>query len=878
MDINRLPPAAHLPQPTSSTSSGTPSRPVSGSRPTGGMLGGLLQIGSRPSSRSIESEARAAIRKGDTARLHALLDASPQVALALDSSQDNLLGVAAKGGHADAVRLLLDYGAFLPGGEAALVNHRNAKGDTPLILAAAAGHHDVAVALLSAESIDVNAADNKGKTALHHAVGSASATIVGALLAHAAISPNIKDGKGDTALHAAIARDDGLSTELLLEVRGTAVNLGNAKGQSPLLLAVKTGKVQAARALLNDMRVDVGVLDDQQGDNLIHRMAAEGGFRPEWVTLLASHPALANRPNRQGKTPLQLAIANDQHAALAALLESDLVETERFDRRLRTPLQQALERIEETPAPHHLDRRVKTLRLLVNAPSVEPNVTFANGHTLLTQLCSMRSEPELRANHLASQTLSELLKRGDGRLDLNKPNANGQTPLRAAVGTTNTELIRTLLNDPRSDPNVLSGWLARSPERAYKLIHPYGKLPSGEDLGKFVDRTLLHWADKTDAAGKRHQMAYVSNAALGARLAAQERADAAAGLPQSADCSKGALFRLSLALEQCLDVQQYRRLAERSADLLAHAPAGIREFNLQGVEVSRTEIESWAAGKLPEGGVNRLIEARLAQAGLANVHNVGLTARGRLIMDAINARLGDGRLTQAQCIQGVRDAIEAATDADPEWRRKAGVGLDKALAHTNRVGEGLDVTVHEALALMWNHIESHALPASPEESAEAAAERQALRGALTRSLLENMVDMAAGYCDTGCVQRILYCVDGVDASLLPPEPTSDLIREEIGSIAGIVNNRFELLYGDSGKDLKSTDGASSSGDVPLSKAERKIIARYQGKRPIDDGIAVQIKQDMLEAAVMADLVERRGWRGTAVRPELERMKAFMNDA
>ena len=106
----------------------------------------------------------------------------------------------------------------------------------------------------------------------------------------------------------------------------------------------------------------------------------------------------------------------------------------------------------------------------------------------------------------------------------------------------------------------------------------------------------------------------------------------------------------------------------------------------------------------------------------------------------------------------------------------------------------------------------------------AAGQLPELRRALTRSLLEHMVDMSAGYCDTGCVQRILYCVDGVDLTL-----------------------------------------------------ERKVISRYQGKRPIDEGLSIRLKQDMLEAAVVADLVERRGWSAAAVRPELDRMKAFMND-
>ena len=63
----------------------------------------------------------------------------------------------------------------------------------------------------------------------------------------------------------------------------------------------------------------------------------------------------------------------------------------------------------------------------------------------------------------------------------------------------------------------------------------------------------------------------------------------------------------------------------------------------------------------------------------------------------------------------------------------------------------------------------------------------------------------------------------------------------------------------------------------MSAKERKLIARYQGRRPIDEQLAIQLKQDLLEAAVVGEFVERRGWSLAAVRPELDRMKAFMND-
>jgi uncharacterized protein len=100
---------------------------------------------------------------GDVAQVRAVLDGpQPPKGAQIDyaCNSNTALGEAARGGHMDVVKLLLDRGAN--------VNAKGRRGDTALILAA--GENQVpAMELLLARGADASIKDDNGNTATAHA-------------------------------------------------------------------------------------------------------------------------------------------------------------------------------------------------------------------------------------------------------------------------------------------------------------------------------------------------------------------------------------------------------------------------------------------------------------------------------------------------------------------------------------------------------------------------------------------------------------------------------------------------------------------------------------------------------------------------------------
>eukprot|EP01112_Ceratiomyxa_fruticulosa_P012947 TRINITY_DN3612_c0_g1_i2.p1 TRINITY_DN3612_c0_g1~~TRINITY_DN3612_c0_g1_i2.p1 ORF type:complete len:160 (-),score=34.53 TRINITY_DN3612_c0_g1_i2:191-670(-) len=148
-----------------------------------------------------------AAERGDFSRVEGLISSKKYDINKANWSNETALTFAISGAqNINIVEYLIDAGAN--------VNHANATGATPLILAAEKGNFSIVQYLLSHDA-NVNASDNEGRTALHYASIKSNEHIVHYLIKNGA---NIfaQDKKGKSPLD--LAREP-IIKEILTEAK-----------------------------------------------------------------------------------------------------------------------------------------------------------------------------------------------------------------------------------------------------------------------------------------------------------------------------------------------------------------------------------------------------------------------------------------------------------------------------------------------------------------------------------------------------------------------------------------------------------------------------------------------------------------------------------
>jgi hypothetical protein len=173
----------------------------------------------------------------------------------------------------------------------------------PLYYAARLGFHDLAIHLISKhpEPEYVNARGGREETPMHVAARAGHADILSLLLTFGA-DVNGRDVYGQTPLHRASCNPQVEAGRYLL-IRGADINARDNNGWTPLFLAASEGHVEFARMLL-EHGASINVRDNSHRRTPLH--LAVGSRNIQAVRLLLEHGADVNAPDKSGRTPSQL--------------------------------------------------------------------------------------------------------------------------------------------------------------------------------------------------------------------------------------------------------------------------------------------------------------------------------------------------------------------------------------------------------------------------------------------------------------------------------------------------------------------------------------------------------------------------------------------
>ncbi|MCJ1454378.1 hypothetical protein MMC28_004731 [Mycoblastus sanguinarius] len=215
---------------------------------------------------------------------------------AKDDSANGVLHLASTVGSSEILKILIQRGPPLD------INGLNGQGQSPLLLAAANGHH-TSVAILLEAGGDPDIKDENDQTLVHHvALGGQMGILTRLKSENVAFDLEAKNNLGRTPLLCAVEKGHALMVEYLLD-EGASIHAVGTDGFGLLHLAAYYGKA----SVISTVFLSAKALGTQTEYQVKQQLV---------IDVNTGHPI-------DGNTPLGIAAAHGHLAAFEALLDND---------------------------------------------------------------------------------------------------------------------------------------------------------------------------------------------------------------------------------------------------------------------------------------------------------------------------------------------------------------------------------------------------------------------------------------------------------------------------------------------------------------------------------------------------------------------------
>ena len=165
------------------------------------------------------------------------------------------------------------------------------KGRTPLITAAACGHHQICQYLISEQKANLEARDYVQGTALIHAVKHCE--VIKVLLKYNA-NCKAKDKIGSHAAYWAAKFGHLDALKMLVEEDGDVIDLKGWNGQTPLIAASIYGRVDVCKYLVEEKNANVNLKDDDGKTALQHTSIQQTSIKNMDIIRILRKEGLSN--------------------------------------------------------------------------------------------------------------------------------------------------------------------------------------------------------------------------------------------------------------------------------------------------------------------------------------------------------------------------------------------------------------------------------------------------------------------------------------------------------------------------------------------------------------------------------------------------------